>query len=78
MNTNRKICPGCGTNNAKSQFLSYFCCRTCGWESDRLPTVQQIIESDFRKCNDVNLSAFLRTLFRPERAKKQAKTRADT
>ena len=64
VNLSRRICPGCGTLNPKSAVSSYFSCVKCGWESyDGLPTIRKIMRGGFKDCSNVNLSAFLKTLF---------------
>lgn len=59
----RRICPGCGTENPESESTEYFCCGKCQWESDDgLPTLRGIMKGKFTNCGDVNLSKYLRTL----------------
>ena len=61
-----KICPGCGTRNPESLVSSCFSCAVCGWESDcGLKTIGEIMQGDWSKCDDVNLTKFLRTLLLP-------------
>lgn len=61
----RKICPGCGRENPESTVSDYFSCSDCEWEhGDELATIRGMIDGGFPRCNEVNLSMFLRTLFR--------------
>lgn len=60
----RRICPGCGAENPKSQYRDYFACK-CSWEFNgkALPTLRQLMAKPF-VCNDVDLGAFLKTLLK--------------
>jgi hypothetical protein len=66
-NLNRTICPGCGTENPTNTInRGAFSCQQCSWESDSdLPTVAGIVAGGYEQCNDVNLTEFLKTLFKP-------------
>lgn len=61
----RRICPGCGDENPKSETTEYFCCEKCGWERDGrgMPTLKEIISRGM-ECDGVNLGAYLKTLLK--------------
>ena len=60
----RKICPGCGKENPVSQDRDMFTCGECCWQSEESPSIRGIMRRSFSNCDNVDLGAFLRTLFR--------------
>lgn len=63
INLDRKICPGCGTENPESLFGEYFHCAKCDWcDQWQLKTVRQMMNGGYLDCDRVNLTEFLRTL----------------
>ena len=60
----RRICPGCGTENPKSKMQGWFECAKCTWEWDGpLPTVRQLMKRR-GSLGDVHLGKFLKTLLK--------------
>ena len=63
INLDRKICPGCGTENPKSKEEECFRCTKCDWrDQGQLMTVWQMMRGCYLDCNNVSLTKFLRTL----------------
>lgn len=62
---NKTICPGCGKLNPFNLYNEdYFGCKDCLWESDAgLPKIKNIMSLVRFESNNVDLSAFLKTLF---------------
>lgn len=72
MNLNIKICPGCGTVDPASCYVTHFECVNCHWEIDfQLPTIREIMDTNVTY-NGVELGSVLNSLlgrtFKPKLA----------